>query len=348
MQAAEVEIISQNTICFSELKEQEVEWLWYPYIPRGKITIMQGDPGEGKTTLALQIGALLTRGMMYGSDKKQLPGTILVQSAEDGLRDTILPRLRKSGADLTRVRSIREDVLPLTLTDERLAKTLEVYAPDLLIIDPLQAYLGADVDMHRANEVRPVLSNLSELAERTGTTVLLIGHMNKMTGLKAVYKGLGSIDITAAARSVLLVAKNPKEPDTIYMGHVKSSLAPAGPVLGFERTQQGPLQYLGEQSMDVQRLLDSVPRMMPRDTAADFLQEFLKDGKHPVKEVLEAAKEQGISKGTLVRAAKELGVMKIRNGNQHYMALPEDIEPAPEPAPVPEEELAPADFVEIL
>ncbi|MBP0974161.1 MAG: AAA family ATPase [Oscillospiraceae bacterium] len=322
MTREEIAAVEQSTICLKHIQPQEVDWLWYPYIPRGKLTIMQGDPGEGKTTLALQIAALVTRGYMFGNTEKQLAGTVMIQSAEDGMGDTIVPRLLQSGADMSRIRNIREELMPLTLTDDRLAQALEVYNPDLLIIDPLQAYLGSDVDMHRANEVRPVLSHISELADRYGTAVLLIGHMNKMTGLKALYKGLGSIDITAAARSVLLVAKNPKDPDMLLMGHVKSSLAPSGPVLGFERQEKKPLNFIGEQSIDIHRMLNGDPRVLPRDKAAEFLVDYLADGRRPVQEVVQAAEQKSISETTLNRAAKKLGIERIREKNSFFWALP--------------------------
>ena len=329
MTREEIQAIEQEMICLKNLEPQEVDWLWYPYIPRGKLTIMQGDPGEGKTTLALQLAALVTRGFMYGKSEKELAGTVLFQSAEDGIRDTIIPRLMGMGADRSRINTIREDLMPLTLTDERLAKVMEIYSPDLLVIDPLQAYLGANVDMHRANEVRPVLSHVAELAEYYGTAVLLIGHMNKMTGLKALYKGLGSIDITAAARSVLLVAKHPKDPDTLCMGQIKSSLAPMGPVVGFERTETGTLHYLGEQDIEANRLLENGCGSRPREKAAEFVQAYLADGRKPVKEVEEAARAQGISCATLTRALGSLGIERIREGYHYYLALPAPTEEIP-------------------
>ncbi|MCR4646090.1 MAG: AAA family ATPase [Oscillospiraceae bacterium] len=334
MTREDIAAAEQNTFCLKNLEPQEVQWLWYPYIPRGKLTIMQGDPGEGKTTLALHLAACVTTGYFPGCAEKELAGTVILQSAEDGMRDTIVPRLEQAGADRSRIRSIYENFDPLTLTDERLANILEVYSPDLLIIDPLQAYLGANVDMHRANEVRPVMSHLSELADRFGIAILLVGHMNKNAGLKALYKGLGSIDITASARSVLLVAKNPKDPSMIYMGQIKSSLAPAGAVVGFERTDTGALRYAGEQHVNMQELIDGTSRVRPRERAGEFLEEILADGKKPVAAVKEAASSRGIAIGTLRRAYKELGIQHIRVGNEHYMALPKaDTEPEPAPQP---------------
>ncbi|MBP0973644.1 MAG: AAA family ATPase [Oscillospiraceae bacterium] len=329
MTREEMEIVAQSSVCLKNIKPKPVEWLWYPYIPQGKLTIMQGDPGEGKTTLALHLAACITRGLMPGCAERDLPGMVMLQSAEDGMEDTIVPRLLQADADCSRIRTIPETCQALTLTDDILAKNLELYTPELLIIDPLQAYLGASVDMHRANEVRPVMSHLAALAEHYGTAILLIGHMNKMSGQKALYKGLGSIDITAAARSVLLVAKHPKDSDTLCMGQIKSSLAPMGPVVGFERTETGTLHYLGEQDIEAHRLLESGCGSRPREKATEFVQAYLADGRKPVKEVEEAARAQGISCATLKRALGSLGIERIREGYHYYLALPAPTEEIP-------------------
>ncbi len=219
----------------SEINAEEVQWLWYPYIPLGKLTILQGDPGEGKTSFILAVIAALTRGdPLPECERAAEPMNVIYQTAEDGLADTIKPRLESAGADCTRVLVIDEGKRELTLCDARLEEAIRRTGAKLIVLDPLQAYLGSNVDMHRANEVRPVLKRLSLMAERTQCAVILIGHMNKAQGLKSGYRGLGSIDFRASARSVLIVGRL-KSGDTLrIVAQDKNSLAPEGSSIAFE------------------------------------------------------------------------------------------------------------------
>lgn len=188
-------------IKMTDIETQEVHWLWDPYIPFGKITIVQGDPGEGKTHFILAVASALTNGEPLLNSERLSPMTVIYQTTEDGLADTIKPRLEMMNADCDKVIVIDESTQALSLSDERIEQAIKETGAKLLILDPLQAYLGADVDMHRANEIRPIFHALGLVAERTGCAIVIIGHMNKGGG-KSGYRGLGSIDITAAARSV--------------------------------------------------------------------------------------------------------------------------------------------------
>ena len=222
-------------ISMSEINAEEVQWLWYPYIPLGKLTIIQGDPGEGKTSFILAVIAALTRGdPLPECGQAAEPMNVIYQTAEDGLADTIKPRLESAGADCTRVLVIDEGKRELTLCDARLEEAIRRTGAKLIVLDPLQAYLGSDVDMHRANEVRPVLKRLSLMAERTQCAVILIGHMNKAQGLKSGYRGLGSIDFRASARSVLIVGRLEGGDTLRIVAQDKNSLAPEGSSIAFE------------------------------------------------------------------------------------------------------------------
>jgi RecA-family ATPase len=162
-------------IQMSDVQSEDVRWLWYPYIPYGKITIIQGDPGDGKTTFVLALSALLTKGQSVpNTNECSVPITVIYQTAEDGLADTIKPRLEKAGADCTRVCVIDESEQGLSFADERLESAVKQLGAKLLILDPLQAYLGSEVDMFRPNEVRPLFKKLTGVAERTGCAIVII------------------------------------------------------------------------------------------------------------------------------------------------------------------------------
>ena len=224
-------------IRMSDIQPEEVQWLWYPYIPLGKLTVIQGDPGEGKTTFVLAVIAALTKGEALPEREPLDPVNILYQTAEDGLADTIRPRLDALGADCSRVLVIDESKRELSLSDERIRQAMEETGAKLLVLDPLQAYLGAEVDMHRANEVRPILKRLGSVAEQMGCAVVLIRHLNKMQGQKSGHRGMGSVDFQAAARSVLLVGRTKEDPQLRIVVPDKSSLAPEGESIAFPWTR---------------------------------------------------------------------------------------------------------------
>lgn len=195
-------------IKMSEIQSQEVSWLWFPFIPYGKLTIVQGDPGDGKTTLVLNIAAKLSKGEGLDSEMKLTePLNVIYQTAEDGLADTVKPRLELAGADCENISVIDESIKSLSMIDERLEEAIIRTKAKMLILDPIQAYLGGGMDMNRANEARDMTKKLAALAEKYQCAIVLVGHMNKAAGNKAAYRGMGSIDFFAVARSVLLVGR---------------------------------------------------------------------------------------------------------------------------------------------
>lgn len=212
----------------ADVELTSVDWLWFPYIPFGKLTIIQGNPGEGKPYFAMRLAAACTNRKLLPGMETLEPFNIIYQTAEDGLGDTVKPRLMEAGADLERVLVIDDRDTPLTLADERIARAIRENNSRLVIIDPVQAFLGADVDMNRANEVRPIFRSLGDIAQATGCAIVLIGHLNKAAGTQSTYRGLGSIDITAAVRSLLFIGKLKDSPTTRVLIHEKSSLAPPG------------------------------------------------------------------------------------------------------------------------
>lgn len=233
-------------IKMSEVQSQEIDWLWYPFIPYGKLTIVQGDPGDGKTTMVLNIAAKLSKGEGLEENMKvPEPMNIIYQTAEDGLADTVKPRLESAGADCERVLVIDESDKSLSMSDERLEEAIKQTGARLLILDPIQAYLGGGVDMNRANEARDMTKKLGALAEKYKCAIVLIGHMNKAAGNKAAYRGMGSIDFFAVARSILLVGRVEGQPDIRAVVQIKNNLAAFGHPKAFQLSEGG-FEWLGD------------------------------------------------------------------------------------------------------
>lgn len=314
----DVKLISMDTIPI-----EEVTWLLKPFIPYGKITIIQGDPGEGKTTLVLQIIAALTTGRPIWDG---LPETkrihVIYQTAEDGLSDTIKPRLVAAGADCARVLVIDDSEKALTLDDDRLEQALEQTGARLVVLDPIQGYIGSGVDMHRANEIRPLMHRLAKLAEKYSCAVILIGHMNKNSGDKSSYRGLGSIDFQAAARSVLVVGRIKDDPTLRVVCPTKSSFAPEGKAVAFRLDPEQGFQWVGQYDISADELLSGSSRGHKMRAAQDFLKEILADGAVPQTEIETAAEKAGIKPKTLRNARYELGVVSSKVGRQWMWALP--------------------------
>jgi hypothetical protein len=313
----------------SDVEPQDVAWLWHPYIPLGKLTLLEGDPGLGKTFISLTLAAAITRGWpllsqtgVPGDDHE--PADVLYMSAEDGLADTLRPRLDAAGADVTRVHALTG----WRLTDEQgkavegavtlgdvpvLEQALTQVKPKLVVIDPLQAFMGAGVDMHRANETRPLLTALGNLAEKYNLAVVCIRHLNKTVGGKALYAGLGSIDFAAAARSVLQVGEHDGER---LLAHVKSSLAPQGKSIRYELVD-GAVNWLGISDVTAEQMRGPQPQgaegESTTEAAVTFLQDFLDDGPQPASSAFTVAKQEGISERTLQRAKAQLEVKSQRS-----------------------------------
>lgn len=311
---AELKIISMD-----EVPVEEVEWLWYPYIPFGKLTIIHGDGGEGKTTLILQLAALLSRGEKLPCDSTERePIKVIYQTAEDGLGDTIKPRLLAGNADCSQIKVIDESEATLTMLDERIEKAIVETGARALILDPVQAYIGAKVDMNRANEVRAILSQLGQIAGQYRCAIILVGHLNKAQGNKSNYRGLGSIDFQATARSVLIVGRLKDNPQIRVMVQDKSSLAPEGEPIAFELGKENGFRWLGHYDISVDDLLSGIPKEKKSEQAENLILEYLSKGKYPQKELVKKAQTIGISKRVLDEAKKALNVRSLKEGSQWY------------------------------
>ena len=297
-------------IRMSDVELTPVEWLWKPYLPFGKLSVLQGNPGEGKTYFAMHLAAACTNGKLLPNMERMEPFNVIYQTAEDGLGDTVKPRLIEAGADLDRVLVIDDSEVQLTLSDERIEKAIIENNARLVIIDPIQAYLGADVDMNRANEVRPIFMRLGQVAQRTGCAILLIGHLNKAAGMQSLQRGLGSIDIAAAVRSVMFIGKLKHDPTMRILTHEKSSLAPPGASLAFSLGDEGGFRWVGEYDITADEMLSGIEPQRETKTqqAKDLICTLLAGGKRVYSEDIDkVALERGIPGRTVRDAKRELG-----------------------------------------
>ena len=290
-------------LCYKDIEQTSVEWLWFPYIPFGKLTIIQGNPGEGKTYFAMMLTAACTNRKLFPNMEDIEPFNVIYQTAEDGMGDTIKPRLVEAGADLSRVMVIDDSEEVLTLSDDRIEKAVRQNHVRLVIIDPVQAFIGADVDMNRANEVRPVFRKLGMIAEKTSCAIVLIGHLNKSSGTQSTYRGLGSIDIMAAVRSLIFIGKVKKDPTTRVLIHEKSSLAPPGETMAFKLGDEEGFRWVGAYEISADELLDGKEGKATEtklERGAKLIQELLVDKNEiSIRELDDKAKEQGISGRTM-------------------------------------------------
>lgn len=326
-QKKELKIISSTNV-----EVREINWLWYPFIPRGKVTILQGDPGEGKSTFMLTLAAYLTRGeALPFTDCGEPPDpiTVLYQSTEDDYDDTIVPRFIKAGGIRDRLAFIDESEYPLTFDDDRILEGIKQTGAKLLVLDPLASYIG-DCSLNASNEVRQKFNALINAARETDCAIVVVNHMNKMPGLKAIYRTPGSIDVAGAVRSILLLARDPDEEDKRYLVQTKMNLASKGDALEF-RIEDDGIKFTGitEKTADeILRKQDFVSGIGRPDVklqeAKEVIEELLAAGTAVPAEDCEAVlKKNGIRRSTAQTAKRELGIESVRIQDRWYWKLPE-------------------------
>jgi hypothetical protein len=334
----------------SQLAPRTVDWLWPGRLALGKLAILDGDPGLGKSLLMLDLCARLSTGRSF-PDGSSGPGpcSVIVLNGEDGEEDTIRPRLEALGADLERVFVLPREINAMGellhfpahtgVLDDAVAQT----GAQFVVIDPIMAFLDRSVQSGNDPSVRRALLPLAQLAERHRCAVQLVRHLNKRGGNRSIYRGGGSIGIVAACRSGWLVARDPREPERRVLAQVKNNLAPPQPSLAFTMLTQpsGPpaLSWLGPSPWSADQLVAGGAPMLPPisalDRARDFLESVLEKGALTSREIWTLAQEQGLADRTIQRAKQELDIRSVRvrlEGKQlSYWLLPGQQMPASVP-----------------
>lgn len=332
-----------------------VKWLWNQRIALGKLTLIAGDPGLGKSYLTLDLASRVSTGRAMPGDcwengrpMDRFPGTAILLSAEDDPADTVRPRLESAGADLRRVSMVTGvrtgDALKSFSLREHLKFLRDLCKQQddvrLIVIDPISAYLG-DEEGHSNTKVRNLLAPLSKLAQDFGVAVVAVTHLNKGGqgggAGSAIYRAMGSLAFTAAARTVHLVARDPEDVERRLLVPIKNNLGQDRTGFGFTLglTADGGTAVQWEQtptSETADALLDRFSRPAGRDAVASskvdeatsWLREELKNGPVSSKALERAAEEAGYSRRTLVRARASLGAEAVRDGEVWAVALPCD------------------------
>ncbi|MBR1444546.1 MAG: AAA family ATPase, partial [Firmicutes bacterium] len=233
---------------FSDIEVKNIDWLWYPYIAKGNITILYAAPGTGKTFLTCWLASRLSKGEPLPDAvpeewEKPPQGITMFFNAEDPADRTLKPRLIGCGADMESIVTAEEweskDFIPYSFTDPRLPKLFEKVRPELVIFDPMQSYIGADIDMHRANQTRPILAHINYMAKIYNFALVIVCHINKMTNQEIGDRIIGSQDIKGAARSVLFLGQHPEISEAKVLFQTKNNLAEWGRPLAFRIDNSG-------------------------------------------------------------------------------------------------------------
>jgi hypothetical protein len=333
------------TIAINKIEPELVEWIWPGFLPLGKLAIIDGDPGVGKSTLALDLAARVSLGREMPDGSKGMKGGVIVLSAEDGPGDTIRPRLDAAGADvscvtlLSAIKVNGHEQFPDIAEEshiEGIRTAIIEHNAKLIILDPFTAYVGSRANTNHDQDVRRTLTPLAQIAEHTGATVLVIRHLNKQQGLAAIYRGGGSIGITGAARSVFLVARDPDVDNGLVLASIKSNLAITPVSLRFtlQSIESGVARVVWNGTCDrtADDLLSSVAmRAVPKYSAVEiFLTDLLESGPIAAKEVYSEAKKQGFSKSTVERVKAKLKVQSNKSKSpdgEWLWSLPEIEDP---------------------
>ena len=311
----------------SDIRPVAVSWLWTSWLPVGKLVLLEGDPGCGKSSIAIDLAARLTSGSPMPTGQGVDPAGVVILNAEDGIEDTVRPRLDAAGADCERIHLWDwQSVLPrLPDSTDWLADRIVEHDVKLVILDTLTTFLGSKVDSHRDQDVRRALIPLVKTASESGTAVLAVRHLNKGQQSSAMHRGMGSMAFTGLARAVWHAGPHPDE-DAMVLAAVKNNLAQNAHAMRYRVsdrngapvvTWEGPCDLVAD---DLVAQPASTPSAVTE--AVEWLEEQLTGHEVPSTQLQQDAAEAGISHATYRRARKHLDVTSTRRADQHWSSLP--------------------------
>jgi hypothetical protein len=320
----------------SEVEPERVEWLWPGRLPFGKLAVLDGDPGLGKSVVTLDVAARVSAGLELPDGRPCEPAGVVLLSAEDGLRDTIRPRLDAAGAEPDRIFALStvfeakrgERMISLTMDLAVIERAIEHVGAGLVVVDPLMAFLSEKTDSYKDQDIRRALAPLAALAERTRAAILIVRHLTKATGGNTLYRGGGSIAIIGAARSGLVIAQDPEDSERRILAANKHNLSKAAPSLAFniETAPNGAarVSWRGTSILSADDILKEPADPEQKSAlseAKEFLFQELGEGAVPAEQVEKDAQEAKISMSTLKRAKRKLGVRSRKQGDIWYWKL---------------------------
>ena len=299
----------------------DIDWCWKPYLPYGKVSIIEGDGGDGKTTMILTVAALLSQGIQPPAlerghllePKQTQPITTFYLTNEDEVADSSLKRFIRAGGVAERFAYSGELQHHMTINEEELLSAIEETKCRLLIIDPFQAFLPEGTNMGSVTKMRAIFTTLGNVAKRTGVAIVLVGHLNKNEGSKDIHRGFGSADIAASVRSILMVEMDKRDREKRWVRAIKSN---------FDESDYTPIRLV----LDEERRLsfaefedeeeaEATPPQSKTERAMEIISDMMIDGSVPVAEATAACAEEGIGDKTAQRASRKLGAIRdFENG----------------------------------
>lgn len=317
----------------ADVEVEKVEWLYAPYLPRGVLVMLDGRPGLGKSNFVAALAAALTTGRQLVWSESAPRGRLVILSAEDDAARILKPRLLANGANVSpgQIRFAQE----LFSLDEKGIELLRAevasFQPDLVVIDPIIAFIGAGAELNKATDMTRFMTEIDKIAREFNCTILIIRHLRKSGDGDAMMQGIGSVAIAGRVRSMLVMGKHPDDPKVRAVAHAKSNYGPEGKTFTFTLSDGDvpAVQWLGiDETLDADHLVQpstpNGPGRPPEQSEAVrmFLETYLAETERPSTEVFTQAKARALANVTVRRVAREMGVIMKRVGVKSFWRLP--------------------------